>query len=184
MLPDGYAIRLIHREDWSAVAAAYRRNREHLAAWDPERPEEFWTDAGQEEDVARQVTAAEEGRTHTYLMWHGDGGARVVVGRAMLTQIVRGHMQSAVIGYWVDHEHQGRGLATGFVEHLVGVAEGMGLHRLEAGTMVDNVGSQRVLERSGFTRIGVAEGLLHLRGAWQDHVLFQRLLHDRPPPRA
>jgi ribosomal-protein-alanine N-acetyltransferase len=177
---EGYEIRAVEVGDSAAVAAAYRRNREHLAPWDPERPEEFWTDAGQEQDVARQVTAAEDGRTHSYLLWHGDGPERVVVGRAVLTNIVRGHMQSAVLGYWVDHEHQGRGLATAFVEHLVGVAEQMGLHRLEAGTMLDNVGSQRVLERSGFTRIGVAEGLLFIRGAWQDHVLFQRLLHDDP----
>ena len=39
---------------------------------------------------------------------------------------------------------------------------------------------QIVLERSGFTRIGVAEKLLYIQGEWRDHVLFQRLLHDRP----
>ena len=176
MLPDGYDIRPIRQGDSTAVAAAYRRNREHLAPWDPDRPESFWTDEGQAADVARQVAAGEEGRTYSYLLWYGDA----VVGRAMLTNLVRGHMQSAVLGYWVDHEHQGRGLATAVAEHLVGEARQLGLHRLEAGTMVDNVASQRVLERCGFTRIGVAEGLLFIQGEWQDHVLYQRLLHDDP----
>jgi ribosomal-protein-alanine N-acetyltransferase len=173
---EGYEIRAIEVGDSAAVAAAYRRNREHLAPWDPDRPESFWSDEGQEADVARQVVAAEEGRTYSYVMLR-DGQ---VVGRGMLTNIVRAHMQSAVVGYWIDHEHQGRGLATAFTGHLVEEAKDLGLHRLEAGTMVANVGSQKVLERSGFTRIGVAEGLLYVQGQWQDHVLYQRLLHDNP----
>lgn len=176
MLPDGYEIRPIEQSDAVAVGAAYRRNREHLAPWDPDRPESFWTDHGQEVDVARQVAAAADGRTFSFVMTYGEQ----VVGRAMLTNIVRAHLQSAVVGYWVDHEHQGRGLATAFTAHLVEKAREMGLHRLEAGTMVDNVASQRVLERSGFTRIGVAPGLLFIQGQWQDHVLYQRLLHDDP----
>lgn len=176
MLPDGHAIRPLQQSDGPALAAAYRRNREHLAPWDPDRPEDFWTDEGQEADVARQLTAAAEGRTHSYLLWRGE----TVLGRAMLTNLVRGHLQSAVVGYWVDHEHQGRGLATAFTERLVEEARALGLHRLEAGTMTDNLASQRVLERCGFTRIGVAAGLLFLQGAWRDHVLYQRLLHDDP----
>ena len=176
MLPDGYEIRPLRASDWPQVGEAYRRNREHLAPWDPDRPESFWTDEGQAEDVARQVAAAEEGRTFSYLMAYGER----VVGRGMITNIVRAHMLSAVVGYWIDQEHQGRGLATAMTGFLVQEATEIGLHRLEAGTMIDNVASQRVLERSGFTRIGVAEKLLFIRGEWRDHVLFQRILHDRP----
>jgi ribosomal-protein-alanine N-acetyltransferase len=48
------------------------------------------------------------------------------------------------------------------------------LHRLEAGTLVDNLASQRVLTKNGFERIGLARNYLHISGAWRDHVLFQR----------
>ena len=54
----------------------------------------------------------------------------------------------------------------------------LGLHRLEAGTLVDNIGSQRVLEKNGFTRIGIAPRYLRIGGAWQDHLLFQRTVED------
>lgn len=53
--------------------------------------------------------------------------------------------------------------------------EEFGLHRLEAGTLVDNKASQRVLTKCGFAEIGLAPGFLHIDGAWRDHVLFQRL---------
>jgi len=49
------------------------------------------------------------------------------------------------------------------------------LHRLEAGTLVHNTASQRVLEKNGFVQYGSAPGYLRIAGRWQDHLLFQRL---------
>jgi [ribosomal protein S5]-alanine N-acetyltransferase len=174
---EGYEIRPMRDGDAPAFALAYRRNRAHLEPWDPDRPEFFWTDEGQVENVASGLRAAEEGRTYTYVVWYGEQ----VVGRAMLTNIVRGPLQSGTVGYWVDHEHTGKGLATALTEHVALDAVRLGLHRLEAGTMVENVASQMVLRRAGFTEYGTAERFLYVRGEWRDHVLFQRILHNDPP---
>ena len=54
----------------------------------------------------------------------------------------------------------------------------LGLHRVEAGTLVHNRASQRVLERNGFVRYGLAPQYLRIAGRWQDHVLFQVLNPD------
>lgn len=51
------------------------------------------------------------------------------------------------------------------------------LHRLEASTLLHNIGSQRVLEKAGFERIGMAPKYLRIAGEWQDHALFQIILH-------
>jgi len=176
MLPEGYQIRPLSADDASALAAAYRRNRDHLDRWDPDRPDHFFTDEGQVADVARQLAANEAGRMYAFVLWY-DGAA---VGRVMLANLVRGHMQSATVGYWVDHEHLGRGLAVAMLEQAGQEAVALGLHRLEAGTMPDNLPSQAVLKRAGFTEYGVAERLLYVGGEWRDHVLFQRILHDEP----
>ncbi len=174
---DGYEIRALTKDDGAALAAAYRRNREHLAPWDPDRPESFYTDEAQEAEVARSVAAAEEGKSFAFPFWYGEQ----VVGRVMLTNIVRGPLQSGTVGYWVDHEHLGKGLAGAGVEHVVVAATAMGLHRLEAGTMLHNTASQSVLRRCGFREYGIAERFLYIGGEWRDHVLFQRILHDDPP---
>jgi len=47
----------------------------------------------------------------------------------------------------------------------------------EAATLVDDVASQRVLEKSGFTRIALARNL-RLAGAWRDHLLFRRTVEE------
>jgi ribosomal-protein-alanine N-acetyltransferase len=49
------------------------------------------------------------------------------------------------------------------------------LHRLEAGTLPDNFASQRVLEKNGFERFGLARRFLLIAGEWRDHVLFERI---------
>ena len=177
MVAEGYEIRELRSGDGAALAAAFRRNREHLAPWDPDRPDSFYTDAGQEGEVERNLALTEEGRSYLYLIWHGDQ----VVGRLTLSNIVRYVLQSGTVGYWVDHEHLRRGLATSALGHVVVQATKLGLHRLEAGTAADNTASQAVLRRSGFQEYGRAERFLFIRGEWRDQVLFQRILHDDPP---
>ncbi len=66
---------------------------------------------------------------------------------------------------------------------VLGLAFGeLGLHRVEAATLVDNHRSQAVLARNGFTRIGFAPRYLMIAGRWQDHLLFQRLADDPATP--
>ncbi|WP_206360627.1 GNAT family N-acetyltransferase, partial [Pseudomonas viridiflava] len=49
------------------------------------------------------------------------------------------------------------------------------LHRVQAETLPENVGSQRALESAGFTRYGFAPEYIKINGVWRDHVMFQLL---------
>jgi ribosomal-protein-alanine N-acetyltransferase len=90
---------------------------------------------------------------------------------------VRGPLQSAIVSYWMDEGHTRRGLASAALAEVVDFAFGeLELHRLEAGTLVDNVASQRVLEKNAFERFGLAKRFLLIAGEWRDHVLFERLV--------
>ena len=51
----------------------------------------------------------------------------------------------------------------------------LGLHRLDASTLLHNTPSQRVLARNGFRPLAVAESSLKIAGRWQDHILFSLL---------
>jgi ribosomal-protein-alanine N-acetyltransferase len=175
-LPAGYEVRPLAREDAAPLAAAYVRNHDHLAPWDPVRPPSYYTGAGQAESIAERLAEVADGRAASWLLWCGDE----VVGRVNLQNVVRSVFRSASLGYWVDARHQGRGLATAAVEHACEHALADGLHRVEASTLLHNAASQRVLGRAGFARIGTADRYLFIAGLWQDHALFHRILHDRP----
>ncbi len=58
------------------------------------------------------------------------------------------------------------------------VFETLGLHRLEAACLPENVASQRLLHKLGFQEEGRARGYLRINGRWHDHVLFALLASD------
>ena len=164
-------IRPVRPEDCEELAALYLANRDFLAPFEPVRPPDFFTADGQRERLQRQLDA----ETHPFAIL--DDGT--IAGTINLFNIVRESLQSGTIGYWVDHRRNGRGLATGAVDQIVDYAfEDLDLHRVEAATLVDNVMSQRVLEKSGFERIGLARRFLRIDDEWRDFFLFQRLADD------
>lgn len=168
-------IRPLEDADAAKLAEAYSRNREYLRPWEPTRPESFFSVDGQQEAVAACVDQRTGGRGYFWVLVDGDD----IVGRISLSNVVRGAFQSGNLGYWVAEDQQGLGLASAAAAVVCAfAAEDLGLHRIEAGTLVHNVASQRVLERCSFTRIGVAPRYLRINGGWQDHVLFQRVLSD------
>ena len=174
-LSEGVSMRLLHPDDAAALCAAYVRNRAYLSRWEPVRAEEYYTESWQAADIASRLAAHEAGEGCPFGLFAGNR----LVGRFNLAGIVRGPFQSAGLGYWVDGGYAGRGLASAAVRRIVALArEELGLHRLEASTLLDNIGSQRVLQKAGFQQIGMAPRYLQIDGKWQDHNLYQVLLHD------
>ena len=167
-------LRLIALDDVDELTALMQRSREHLAPWDPIRPDSFFTRAGQVEAVELLL---EQQRNGTTVPWAIVVDGRIA-GRITLTNIVRGPLLSGNDGYFVDPGVNGKGVASSALAAVIPLAFGeIGLHRLEAGTLVHNVRSQRVLEKNGFERYGLAPKFLRIGGTWQDHVLFQ-LIND------
>ncbi|MEV6953882.1 GNAT family protein [Streptomyces sp. NPDC051183] len=178
MIADGVEMRGITLDDAAGLADVLTRNRAYMAPTEPDRSEEFYTEAGQRARIEVLLADRDGGRVLPFVL-SADG---VPVGAINLGSITLGPLCSGGVGYWIDQAWTGKGLATAAVAEVCRIArDEVGLHRVEAGTLLDNHGSQRVLAKSGFTAYGVAPRYLHINGAWRDHRLFQRLLHDDPP---
>ncbi|HET6154480.1 MAG TPA: GNAT family protein [Marmoricola sp.] len=169
------ALRLLSLDDTDELADLAVRNRGFMAPTEPHRDGSYFTRAGQEAVIAGTLAGHATGTTVPWVITDEN----VIVGRITLNNIVRGPLQSASVGYWISKEHNGRGIATAATGLALEAAFGeLGLHRVEAGTLVDNLGSQRVLAKAGFVRYGLAPKFLLINGEWRDHVLFQRLSTD------
>jgi len=80
------------------------------------------------------------------------------------------------IGYWVRKERRGEGIAPRALRLISRWAfQELGLARLQVHADVENVASQRVAERAGYTREGVLRSWLEHRGERRDHVLYSLL---------
>jgi ribosomal-protein-alanine N-acetyltransferase len=157
--------------DAELLARMYAAEREFLTPFDPPRPESFFTVDGQRADLEALVRERAEDRLYKFLI-EADGTA---AGTISVSRIARGPFQNAGLGYWVVRDLNGRGVATAAVGSVVEWGFGAArLHRLEAATLVDNVGSQTVLRRNGFAEIGISPRYLFIGGTWRDHILFAR----------
>jgi [ribosomal protein S5]-alanine N-acetyltransferase len=167
--------------DAPALLELRRRNEDFLAPREPRRPVDYLTLAAQESELREVAANRVADRGYAFGIVHRDK----LVGRIALNNIVRGVFQNAYLGYFVGQEHNGQGIATDAVRAVVAHAfDDLALHRVQAAVMLDNPGSMRVLEKSGFRREGVARRYLQIDGRWVDHVLFGVTVEDPRPSTA
>jgi ribosomal-protein-alanine N-acetyltransferase len=168
------ALRALEPADAADLVALLRRNREHFAPTEPLRDDDWFTLGRQRSVLAAAAAARAAGLALSFGVF-ADG---VLAGRLALTSIVRGAFQNAYLGYAIDQDHTGRGTGTAAVAQAVAIAWEAGLHRVQAAVSCDNVASQRVLEKVGFRREGVALRYLRLAGRWTDQELWAITTED------
>jgi RimJ/RimL family protein N-acetyltransferase len=141
------------------------------------------TEAHNDPDIARFIIETPPPRR-----WASSTGAEFVIADAadagplglVSLRIAERDPGLAAVGYWLRPEARGRGAATVAVQLIARWAfDELGVERLELTTAPENVTSQRVAERAGFTREGVLRGLQATKHSGrQDTVMFSLLPAD------
>jgi [ribosomal protein S5]-alanine N-acetyltransferase len=166
-------IRLIKPGDAELLASYLARDADSFARWDPERPADFYTASGQRTRIRNALARHRNGEVWPAVVLADD----VVIGRITVQNILRSAWRKAELGYWIACQYQGQGHATRAVGlALELMAAELDLHRAEAITQMDNLGSQHVLRKNGFVPYGVARSRMFTLGAWHDEILWERLL--------
>ncbi len=88
------------------------------------------------------------------------------------------------IGYALVPGERGKGYCTEAIEIMVDyLFLSKDVIRIEARTDVRNMGSQKVLEKAGFTKEGVVRKHIFIRGEWRDAALFSILREEWKEPK-
>ena len=96
-----------------------------------------------------------------------------IVGWLNVSEIVRGALQGAFLGYGGVAAHAGQGYMTEAVQLVVREAFGpLGLHRLEANIQPGNAPSIALARRAGFRLEGYSPRYLLIGGRWRDHERY------------
>lgn len=103
-----------------------------------------------------------------------DAGTGEVVGGGMLHHLDT-ERSIVEIGYFVFPPARGRGFGTKIARMLAEHAFSLGIQRVAAYVNVDNVASERVVERAGYTREGVVRSMPKPDGRRVDKTLFSLL---------
>jgi len=102
-----------------------------------------------------------------------------IVGVVNLSNIARGAMKGAAMGYYANSAYAGRGLMREGIARVLDTAFGeLGLHRIEANVQPGNHRSQALVRRLGFHEEGFSPRFLFIDGAWRDHQRWALLAEE------
>jgi ribosomal-protein-alanine N-acetyltransferase len=170
-------LRLPQMADFAAWTALRQASRDFLTPFEPLWPADDFQRSSFQRRVQRHQTESLNGLAYGFLIFRRDDGT--LMGGVSLAHVRRGVMQSASVGYWMGAPHAGHGVMSAAVGLIKPFAFGtLGLHRLEAACLPDNVPSIHLLEKAGFKREGYARKYLNIGGSWRDHVLYALLEED------
>ncbi|MFN7249799.1 MAG: GNAT family N-acetyltransferase [Anaerobacillus sp.] len=146
-------------------------NKEFFERFSMMRPDSFYSLEHQRSLISKWKYNIENDTEYQFGIFQRDTSK--LIGIISLFQVIRGSLQSCFIGYFIDKDHNGKGFATEAVNLIVNYAfEKLKLHRIEAGVMPHNIGSIRVLEKTGFHKEGIALKNVKINGKWEDHQVL------------
>jgi ribosomal-protein-serine acetyltransferase len=178
-LTDGLVrLRPYRPDDADALYAAARESIDEVHVWLPWcHPRYQYEEAA--DWVAARADLWRAGQEYSFVIEDPADGA--MAGGCGLNQFDDLRLR-ANLGYWLRTSRTGRGLATAATRLLArwGV-ERLGLQRVEIVAATGNVRSQRVAERSGALREGVARNRLRVHGRQHDAVCYSFVPQDFGP---
>jgi ribosomal-protein-alanine N-acetyltransferase len=147
-------------------------NEEHLAPWEPPRPEGYFTELYWQRRLQRNLEEQARGLSLRLSIFRRSDPDGPVLGHVNFSQFVRGGFQACFLGYSLDRRCVGQGM----MREALGAAipyvfDVIGLHRIQANYVPTNERSGRVLRSLGFVVEGYARDYLFIGGTWRDHVL-------------
>ena len=179
--------------DYQNWADLRRRSRDFLEPWEPQWGADALSRRIYRARVSRMAREwnHDQGYAFHLIATGKDAPRGAVLGGINLNQVRRLSAQSVSLGYWMGEPHAGKGLMREaldlllpftFATHESGEegasAQGLGLHRIDAACIPENIRSRRLLARLGFHEIGLAPAYLKINGQWRDHICHQMLAED------
>lgn len=137
-----------------------------------------WATAPVDEDAfAAYVSDSRRTDFDAMLVCRQEDGA--IVGFFNLSQIFRGRLQSAYLGYAAGRFYAGQGYMRQGIELVLRRAFlELRLHRVEANIQPGNTASLALARGAGFRREGFSPRYLKIGGRWRDHERYAILVDE------
>ena len=163
--------------EWSALR---RGSRAFLEPWEPKWRTDHLTRTSFRHRVRWARRMIEKGKAYPHLIFRERDGK--LVGGITIENVQGWPSMSASLGYWMGEPFIQRGYMTDALRLIIEHAfRELGISRLEAACVPENVASRSLLLRCGFHREGHARAMLEIDGDWRDHELYARVSEERAP---
>ncbi len=177
---DGVRLRPPRAADYPEWRELRAVSRAFLQPWEPTWPADDLSRAAFRRRLVAYARDREVGAAYPFFVVRAADDT--LTGGITLSNIRRGVAQTGSVGYWCGKPFARNGHTLAAVRALGDFAfRTLGLHRLEAACIPDNLPSRRLLVKAGFAEEGYAKAYLKINGDWRDHVLFGQVSPLRAP---
>lgn len=164
-------VRFPEEDDIAQIIAMNKRNRAFFEKFSPSNSDDYYTKEQQLQWINKSRADRMEDKKYSFVVCQTEDER--IVGTIGLTYVVRGPLQSCMIGYNLDQAANGKGYMTEAVKQVVRYAfEELRLHRIVGEASPNNPGSIRVLEKAGFHKEGISRSNVKINGVWEDHQVL------------
>ncbi|MGM0814306.1 MAG: GNAT family N-acetyltransferase [Bacillota bacterium] len=164
-------VRTLTENDAESLLTLELENRAYFQQFTPLVKDDFFGLSRQIERIQRSLQRCAQDEAYMYGIFLNETDA--LVGTISLSSVERGPIEGAMLGYVLDQNQGGKGYMTEAIRLIIDYAfYELHLHRIEAGVKPDNIGSIRVLEKTGFENEGLNRKKVKINGVWEDHYLF------------
>ncbi|WP_164545805.1 GNAT family N-acetyltransferase [Paenibacillus albus] len=164
-------IRFFENADAESLLELHVSNHELFQKYSPTFADDFYTLDSKRNYISDSHKQRDEDKKYSFGIFLNENDT--LVGSISINHIYRGPLQRGMIGYQLDAQYNGRGFTTEAVSLAVAYAfNELKLHRIDAGVMLSNIGSMRVLEKAGFHKEGIERRGVLINGQWEDHQIL------------
>ena len=164
------SLELLSEENSIDVYAFEKENREYFERNLPPRPANYFDPEGFKEITRELLREQENHNIYMHIIRDVQG---VMVGRINLS-VLENNQKTAELGYRIGENVTNLGYASEAVKLVLDKAfHTYGLNKIIAGTATDNLASQRVLLKNGFTFIRIIENDLQVNNEWVHTEIFE-----------
>lgn len=148
------SVNLIKPEDVSELLEFERENRTWFESYVPARGDQFYCEQGVLEQIQLFLALYRDKKMFPMIIRDSFG---VICGRVNLKDIdININEGIGELGYRMSKSHLKQGIATLAVQHLLDFSQRAGYPKtVKAYVLINNTGSQRVLEKNHFQKTGV-----------------------------
>ncbi len=172
-------IRPVLGRDHHRVESCRLEDRDWLAPWESGLPPAVVETLPTMSTYIRRCDRAARQGTALQMMIEADGE---VVGTVSVSNVQRGALYSASIGYWVHSSIARLGIGSLAVASVIDlVLTDLGLHRVEVNIRPENAASLGLARALGLREEGVRSRYMFINGSWCDHVSFAIDRESLPP---
>lgn len=148
------------------------RNRCDFDKYEPEKPDNFYTEEFISSILKAEMTAFLKG-SHVRFFQIKKEEPEKILGTVSFSHIITGSFNSCDTGYKIDKDYRRQNLGYTMISHGIEImTKEKGMHRIESYIHPDNIPSVMLAKKLGFIDEGIAHSYVKINGVFQDHLRF------------